>query len=358
MKKERVEKLISVMKEKNIYQEIISDPYSIFYFTNKWIFPGERLLALYINIKGDVKLLVNELFPQEKDPDMEIYFYNDIENGVEILSKYVNKDKSIGIDKDWPSEFLLELQRIYPESKYINGSIIVDKIRQIKDLEEREIMKKSSKINDEVMKEVISKAANGLSELELSAFVKETYKKHNVNEVSFDPITAFGKNGADPHHSTDESKGKAGDSLVIDIGGMYKNYASDMTRTVFLKEVSDKQIEVYEIVKEANRRAIRMAKPGNRMCDVDFAARDYIEEKGYGKYFTHRTGHSIGLKDHEAGDVSSVNEEIIEVGQVFSVEPGIYLPDENFGVRIEDLVLITEDGCEVLNNFTKDLLVI
>jgi Xaa-Pro dipeptidase len=94
------------------------------------------------------------------------------------------------------------------------------------------------------------------------------------------------------------------------------------------------------------------------MKDVDLACRDYITEKGFGEYFTHRTGHSCGLEDHEWGDVSSVNEDIIEVGQCFSIEPGIYLADEGIGVRIEDLVLITEDGCEVLNSYTKDLIVV
>lgn len=131
-----------------------------------------------------------------------------------------------------------------------------------------------------------------------------------------------------------------------------------MTRTVFIGEVSKRAKEIYDIVVEANRRGIEAARPGNRMCDVDLAARNYIEEKGYGKYFTHRTGHSIGLEDHEFPDVSSVNQDIIKVGQCFSVEPGIYLPQENLGVRIEDLVLITEDGCEVLNHFTKELIVV
>jgi len=111
------------------------------------------------------------------------------------------------------------------------------------------------------------------------------------------------------------------------------------------------------LVLEANLRGIAAAKPGNRFCDVDNACRDYITEKGYGQYFTHRTGHNIGIEDHEFGDVSSVNEEVIKPGMVFSVEPGIYIPGE-VGVRIEDLVLITKDGCEVLNRFTKDLLVV
>jgi xaa-pro dipeptidase len=219
-------------------------------------------------------------------------------------------------------------------------------------------MIKSSLINDDVMDELIPWAGKGLTEKELSDKVKEIYKKHGINEVSFEPITAYAKGAADPHHLTDDSKGKHGDCVILDIGGFYQNYASDMTRTVFIGEVSERQKEIYNIVLEANLRGIAAAKPGNKMKDVDLAARNYIEEKGYGKYFTHRTGHSIGLEDHEAGDVSSVNEEIIEVGQCFSVEPGIYLPDEGIGVRIEDLVLITEDGCEVLNKYTKDIIVV
>ena len=157
---------------------------------------------------------------------------------------------------------------------------------------------------------------------------------------------------------TDGSRGKRGDCVVLDIGGRKDDYCSDMTRTVFLGEVSDRQREIYEIVKEANLRGIAAAKPGARMCDVDKAARDYITEKGFGKYFTHRTGHSIGLEVHEAGDVSAVNEAVIRPGQCFSVEPGIYIPEEGIGVRIEDLVLITEDGCEVLNHYPKDLTVV
>ena len=112
------------------------------------------------------------------------------------------------------------------------------------------------------------------------------------------------------------------------------------------------------MVKEANLRGIAAATPGARMCDVDRAARDYITQQGYGPYFTHRTGHSIGLEVHESGDVSAVNQAVIQPGQCFSVEPGIYLPQEGIGVRIEDLVLITETGCEVLNHYPKELTVI
>lgn len=358
MKSERIEKIIKKMKEESLDQIIISDPYSIFYLIGKYISPGERLLALYLNDKNEAKLFVNELFPQEDLIDLDIVYYNDVDDGVEIMSRFMEDGDTIGIDKKWPSMFLLRLQEIFPEKTYINGSFIVDEVRKIKDEEERELMRESSRINDKVMSEIIPFVSKGLTEEELSDKLKELYKKHGASNFSFRPITAYGKNGADPHHFTDDSNGKTGDSVVLDIGGIYKGYCSDMTRTVFIGEVSDLQREVYEIVKEANLRGIAMAKAGNKMSDVDKAARDYIEKMGYGDYFTHRTGHSIGIETHEAGDVSSANDDIIKPGQIFSVEPGIYLADQGFGVRIEDLVLVTEDGNEVLNSYTKDLLII
>ena len=351
-------RILAKMEEKGIPQMIITDPPAIFYLTGKWIYPGERLHALYINVNGKHNFIINKLFPQETDLGVEITYYDDIEDGVEILSRFVEKDKVIGVDKVWPSKFLLRLQELGAGSKFVNGSVIVDKIRQIKDAKEQETMIESSRINDQVMGELIPWVVKGLTERELNAKVREIYKKHGITEVSFDPITAYAKGAADPHHVTDDSKGKHGDCVILDIGGFYKNYASDMTRTVFIGSVSERQKEIYNIVLEANLRGIAAAKPGAKMKDVDLAARNYIEEKGYGKFFTHRTGHSIGLEDHEVGDVSSVNEEIIEVGQCFSVEPGIYLPDEGIGVRIEDLVLVTEDGCKVLNEYTKDIIVV
>ncbi len=354
----RFENVIAKMKSENVPQLIVSDPVAIFYLTGKWIHPGERLLALYIHQDGDCKLVINELFPQEGDLGVELVWYNDIQDGVEILSKHLHDDEVMGIDKEWPAKFLLRLQQIFPSKKYVNSSLLIDEVRMIKGEDEKELMRESSRINDQVMAELVPWVAKGLSEKQLGEKAKEIFRSHGIEKVSFEPITAYAKGAADPHHENDDTLAKKGDCVVLDIGGFYKNYASDMTRTVFIGEVSERQREIYEIVKEACARGIAAAKPGNRMCDVDLAARNYITEKGFGKYFTHRTGHSIGLEDHEYGDVSSVNEQVIQVGQCFSVEPGIYLPDEGIGVRIEDLVLITEDGCEVLNNYTKDLIVV
>lgn len=350
--------MITSMNEKEIPQMIISDPAAIFYLTGKWIYPGERMLALYLNVNGNHKLVINRLFPQTEDLGVELVWYDDIEDAVEILSRFVEKDKTIGIDKTWPARFLLRLQELGAGSRYVNGSLIVDYVRMVKSKEEQKLMREASLANDKVMEELVPLVNKGYSEEELDQIVRELYAKSGHSSVSFDPITAYGRSGADPHHMTDGTKGRRGDSVVLDIGGILNNYCSDMTRTVFLGEVSDKAREVYEVVKEAQQRGIEAARPGARMSDVDFACRNYIEEKGYGPYFTHRTGHSIGMEDHEYGDVSSINNDVIQVGQCFSIEPGIYLMEEGIGVRIEDLVLITEDGCEVLNHFTKDLIVV
>lgn len=358
MNQERIDRIIQGMKERGMDHLLISDPVAIFYLLGRKIAPGERMLVLYLHVNGAAKLVINELFPQEGDVGADLIWYNDVDDGVAILADVMEEGDIIGIDKNWPAHFLLRLQEIFPEKRYVNGSLLVDDVRRMKDEKEQAIMRESSKICDEVMEALIPRVVKGLTEKELDAKVRQLFAERGVVELSFDPITAYGRGGADPHHVTDDSKGKRGDSVVLDIGGMYKNYASDMTRTVFIGEVSEKAREVYEIAKEANLRGIAAAKPGNRMCDVDKACRDYIASKGYGEYFTHRTGHSIGLEDHEVGDVSSANEAVIQPGQVFSVEPGIYLLDEGIGVRIEDLVLITEDGCEVLNHVTKDLIVV
>ena len=358
MDREKLKRIYKKMEERNLSQMIITDPPAIFYLTGKWIHPGERMLALYISTKGKERFFVNRLFPIEEDLGVEIQYFDDTEDSVELLSQVVDKESPLGVDKTWPARFLLRLQELKAASSYVNGSVIVDKVRQIKDKDEQEKLIQSSLLNDAVMAELIPYVVKGHTEKELNAIARELYKKHGASDVSFDPITAYGRGAADPHHETDDTKGKRGDCVLLDIGGVLNNYISDMTRTVFLGEVSERHKEIYQIVRDANLRGIAMAKPGNRMCDVDLACRNYIEEKGFGKYFTHRTGHSAGIEDHEVGDVSSVNEEVIEVGQCFSVEPGIYIPEENIGVRVEDLVLITEDGCMVLNHYPKDLLIV
>jgi Xaa-Pro dipeptidase len=353
---ERLTKVLNYMKKSSLEQMIISDPAAIFYLTGKWIHPGERMLVLYINLSGNHRLFINELFPVNENLGIEKVWFSDIQDSIEILASYIGHG-TIGIDKNWPARFLLKLMKLKSNCEYINGSFIIDKIRASKDLEERDLLRAASKLNDAGMKNLIEVLSNKLSEKKAAGLLSEIYEKLCADGHSFDPIIAYGPNAADPHHSPDNSMLKDGDSIIIDIGCIKNSYCADMTRTVFYKSVSDKSKEIYNIVLEANKLAIAAVKPGVRFCDIDAAARNYIEACGYGKYFTHRTGHSIGIEVHDFGDVSAINTDKLEAGMCFSIEPGIYLNGE-VGVRIEDLVLVTEDGCEVLNKYDKSLKII
>ena len=357
MNRVKLSRIIEKMSEEKIWQIIISDPAVIYYLTGVSIQPGERMLILLLRADGNHRFFINDLFHQTRDLGAPIVYYNDTEDGVALVAKALIPGETVAVDKNWPARFLLRLQELHG-GKCVNSSSIVDGVRAIKTPEEQEKMRIASRLNDQVMDRIIHALPEDHTETELADLLLQYYLEAGCSGYSFEPITAFAGNAADPHHVTDGSRGKRGDCVVLDIGGRKDDYCSDMTRTVFLGEVSDRQREIYEIVKQANLRGIAAAKPGARMCDVDRAARDYITEKGFGKYFTHRTGHSIGLEVHEAGDVSAVNEAVIQPGQCFSVEPGIYIPEEGIGVRIEDLVLITEDGCEVLNHYPKDLTVV
>lgn len=353
----KLQNILSTMEKENIHQLLISDPAVIFYLTGTRMEPGERMLVLLLKTDGNHRFFINDLFRQPRDLGAPITYYNDTQDGPAIVAEHLSAEEVLAVDKNWPARFLLRLQELV-KCKCVNSSPIIDGVRAIKTAEEQEKMRAASRNNDAVMGKIIGVLGENHTERELAELLLKFYLEAGDQGYSFEPITAYGGNAADPHHVTDDTRGKRGDCVVLDIGGRKDDYCSDMTRTVFLGSVSDRQREIYEIVKEANRRGIAAARPGNKMCDVDKAARDYITEKGFGKYFTHRTGHSIGLEVHEAGDVSAVNRAAIQPGQCFSVEPGIYIPEEGIGVRIEDLVLITETGCEVLNKFPKDLMVV
>ena len=164
-------------------------------------------------------------------------------------------------------------------------------------------------------------------------------------------------NAADPHHVADDTKLKEGDCILIDMGCILDGYCSDMTRVFFWKYGDEEYIKIHNIVREANEIAEGMIKPGVRFCDLDKAARDHISAAGYGDQFIHRLGHSIGIECHEPGDVGGANTDEIKPGMTFSIEPGVYLPGK-FGVRIEDLIIVTPTGVEILNHVDKHVRVL
>ncbi len=354
MFEERIARVIQNMEEKGLEQMLISDPPSIYYLTGKWILPNERLLALYLNKNGNHKLFVNQLFTVDGDIGMEKVWFSDTDPGCEIIARYTDHSKPLGIDKKMAARFLLEFMDLGAGSGFKNASECVDKARRVKDEEEKEKMILASRLNDEAMERFKGLIREGVTELSVASEMNAIYKELGTEGPSFGPLVSFGANAAIGHHKPDNTVLKPGDCVLFDVGCKKNSYCSDMTRTFFYKSVSDKAREVYEIVKKANLAAQAAMKPGMRFCDIDKAARDIITEAGYGPNFTHRLGHCIGIEVHDAGDVSSINKDVVEEGMIFSCEPGIYLPGE-LGVRIEDLMLMTKDGAVSLNQVSKEL---
>ena len=356
MQQERINRILEKLGEMKLDYMIVSDPVSIFYMTGIDIEPGERLYALLIDKEGALKLFINQLFPLDERTDMEMVWYSDTDDPIAKMAMELSETSVIGIDKNWPSSFLLQLMKALPSAVYKNGSLAIDGVRMLKDETEKEKMRVASLLNDRVMEKIQLTLQEGDSETEIIGRLQTAFEEEGAC-FSFHPIICFGENAANPHHESGDRRLIPGDAVILDIGGLKNHYCSDMTRTVFFKSMPEGAEKIYNLVKEANLAAIKKVKPGVRFCDVDSAARTVIEDGGYGPYFLHRTGHSIGLEVHDYGDVSSINEDVLEAGMIFSIEPGIYLEGQ-FGVRIEDLVLVTEDGCEVLNKVSKEMRII
>ena len=344
------------MKGCGLEQILVSATPSVYYLTGRWIAPGERMLALYLNADGDVVLFANRLFAQAPEAGMELVEFDDTEDPVALLAARVRPGR-LGVDKVWPSQFTIRLMEALPGLTPALGSAPVDEARMCKDAEEIALMRESSRLNDEALRRTFGELREGMTELELQDAYLRNAKAVGGDGGSFTPITCFGANCAEPHHDNDATRLKKGDSVILDVGLMHRRYASDMTRTAFFGAATDEQKRVYDVCRRANEAGRAAVRPGLPMCEFDRAARKVIEDAGYGRYFIHRTGHGIGLEVHEHPDNSSTSQTIARPGMCFSVEPGIYLPG-SFGVRVEDLVVVTGDGCETLNALSRDLLVL
>jgi len=245
-----------------------------------------------------------------------------------------------------------------PEADYPDASEVLSALRLRKDQAEVEAMRRAVKIAQEALEATIPLIKIGMSEKELaSELVVQLLKQGSEPEIPFAPIVSGGPNAANPHASPSERKLQAGELLVIDWGATYDGYISDLTRTFAVGEVGEEYKKIHKIVQEANAAGRAAGKPGVPCANVDKAARDVIENAGYGVYFTHRTGHGIGMEGHEEPYMRGDNMQLLESGMAFTVEPGIYLPDRN-GVRIEDNVVITETGADVLSDMPREIRVV
>lgn len=241
------------------------------------------------------------------------------------------------------------------EIKLIYG--MVERLREVKDDEEIKAIEESAGLTDQTFGKILEMIKPGLKERELSLELEFFIRLAGADRVPFPIIFASGPRGALPHGVASERALAVGDMVTMDFGAVLANYCSDLSRTVVLGKPSPKQEELYTIVLEAQLAGIAAIKPGIQAREVDSKVRKIIEDYGYGENFGHSTGHGLGLSIHEAPGLSSKDETVLKAGMVVTVEPGIYLPGWG-GIRIEDTVLVTENGCRVLTKSPKDRLIV
>lgn len=357
MKQNRVDNVLSHLEAMGLEQILVTDPLSILYLTGRLIKPLERFYALYLNRNGSHKIFINQLETVPEDLGVEKIRFTDAEPYLDLVYNAIDHTKPLGVDKNMAARFLLPLMNRTSATSYVNASLALDKARSVKDAQEQELMRKASQINDQAMLRFKELIHAGVTERDVAEQTKHIYLDLGADGFSFEPLVAFGASAASGHHYPDGTKLKTGDCVLFDVGCTYQGYCSDMTRTFFYQRVSPRQQEIYELVRQANEAAEQAVRPGIPLKELDGIARGLISQAGYGPNFTHRLGHFIGLETHDFGDVSAVATDAAVPGNIFSIEPGIYLEGE-LGVRIEDLVLVTETGCEVLNHLSKDLEII
>ena len=270
-----------------------------------------------------------------------------------ILKIYIERVKMTVATADFLKTAFLPC-RCTPSKKL---EVLIDKLRMVKTPDEIECIKKAQAIAEDAFRHVLTFIKPGVTEKEIALQLDFYMLSHGAEALSFETIAVTGKKTSMPHGVPDDTVVKNGDFVTMDFGAVYKGYHSDMTRTVAVGKVSQKQKEIYDTVLSAQKAALDILKKGVSCKDADGAARDIIKNAGYGDYFGHGTGHGVGIEIHESPNLSPRSEQILDTGHIVTVEPGIYIPDE-FGVRIEDMALITEDGYENLTSTPKELIIL
>ena len=254
------------------------------------------------------------------------------------------------------ADALLHLQRLWPDAEYIAASDILSPLRMRKSAEEITLLKQAAATADRAFEAAIAACRPGSSEAELSQAAVGAFHTAGAGEGASAAVGS-GPNSAFPHHHTSARRVEAGEPVLFDLGSRLDGYWSDITRMAYLGKPPARYAEIHRIVEGAVRAALAVIKPGARIRDVDLAARGVINAAGYDQYFTHRTGHGIGLSVHELPSITQTNDMPLEADMTFSVEPGIYLPGE-FGVRLEEIVAVTPTGHDVLSRSSRDARII
>lgn len=367
MIKTRLDKLTASLRTSELDAVILNPGPTLKYLSGLNFHLMERPVVLFIAPDQDPVLVLPELelpkvdlFPYK----VQAFAYG--ENPSEWDAAFRKAAQALGLEAKRigvePRQLrLMEFRHVKagaPEAEYPDATDVLSELRLKKDKAEVDAMRKAVKIAQDALEAVIPQIKIGMTEHELSSeLVMQLLKHGSEPELPFAPIISAGPNSANPHASPTERKLQAGDLLVVDWGAAYDGYISDLTRTFAVGEVDEEYKKIHAIVQESNAAGRAAGKPGAPCAAVDKAARDVIEKAGYGKYFTHRTGHGIGMEGHEAPYMRGDNMQLLEPGMAYTVEPGIYLTGRN-GVRIEDDMVVTDTGVESLSDMPREIRVV
>ncbi len=258
--------------------------------------------------------------------------------------------RRIVLDETMRADFAGMVQDALPDAQRQFGESTVGALRMRKDASEFAVLKKNALSADTAMQAAWSVMQPGMSENDVATVVRASFKEQSVQPLF--TIVGAGANGAYPHHHTGDTPLREGDAVVMDIGGGFGGYSSDITRMAIMGSAPEGYAEIHDIVEAAVQAALTAARPGVKAQTVDDAARSVITDAGYGEYFVHRTGHGMGVEVHEPPYITSASSTGLQEGMVFSIEPGIYLPGR-FGIRLEDIVILRNDGPEVLSELPR-----
>ncbi|MFJ8527830.1 Xaa-Pro dipeptidase [Bacillus sp. NPDC094106] len=352
---EKITKLRSAFNEAGIDGILLTNEYSRRYMTN---FTGTAGVVLISNERA---LFITD-FRYVEQAGKQAVGYEIVQHTGLILDEVAKQVKELGIQKlgfeqDTLTYSSYTAHKEAVEAEFVPTSGLVEKLRLIKTDSEIKILKEAAQIADAAFEHILSFIRPGVSEIEVSNELEFFMRKQGATSSSFDIIVASGLRSALPHGVASEKVIETGDFVTLDFGAYYKGYCSDITRTIAVGEPSDKLKEIYSVVLEAQLRGVNGIKAGLTGREADALTRDYITEKGYGEYFGHSTGHGVGLEIHEAPGLASRSETVLEPGMVVTVEPGIYIPGVG-GVRIEDDIIVTSEGNEVITKSPKELIIL
>ncbi len=351
----RIEKLRQSLEEKNIDAALITSVENVRYYSG---FTGDSSQLL---ITGSELFLFTDFRYTEhaqKETCFEVVETNGKER-VETIFRYASKNNAVKLGADLVNirypEFKSYLEFIKEDDIADISQIIADQ-RLIKDEDELGAIRNGAEYNDLLFEYLCGIIKQGMSEKEIKAEIIYFMLKNGA-EVAFDPVVASGENSSLPHAVPSDRRFEPGDFITMDYGFKFDGYCSDFTRTVAICEVDKEQQKVYDIVKESADRAFPLLRPGAECAKVDAAARDYISQNGFGQYFGHGLGHGVGMDIHEAPTLNGLSKDVLQPGMTATVEPGIYIAGK-YGVRIEDLCVITKNGFENLTAAPRELIIL